>query len=402
IRYKDLVLNVTYREENDEQTGHITKMVIDSRDRTKFPGVEVVADDGTVLATYSIPSRAQIIVDENDLVGVGSKLVKMPRDLGRTRDITGGLPRVTELFEARSPQNPAIVSEIDGIVMKDPKPKRGAITIYVTSLDGQTKKEYSAPAGRYVLVQDGDLVRSGERLTEGATNPHDILAIKGSGAVQEYLTNEIQEVYRMQGVKINDKHIEVIVRQMLQKVRVTDSGDAKFLENDQVDRILFNDENERLKSCVVITDKNDSRFKQGEVVTKKRFKEVNDDLTKKSKKPAKARKAEPAIAEPLLLGITQASLTTESWLSAASFQETTRVLSDASAAAKIDTMRGLKENIILGQLIPAGTGLRKYQDMLVTSDVGNIFGTSAIIPDEREAEPVFAPLKKPSRSKATV
>ncbi|MBL7975476.1 MAG: DNA-directed RNA polymerase subunit beta', partial [Candidatus Kapabacteria bacterium] len=403
VRYKDLVLNVTYREENDEQTGHIAKMVIDSRDKTKFPAIEIVAEDGTVLRSYSIPSRAQIIVDENETVSVGTKLVKMPRDLGRTRDITGGLPRVTELFEARSPQNPAVIAEIDGIVMKDPKPKRGAITIYVTSLDGQTKKEYSAPAGRYILVQDGDLVRSGDRLTEGATNPHDILAIKGNNAVQEYLTNEIQEVYRMQGVKINDKHIEIIVRQMLQKVRVTDGGDARFLENDQVDRILFNDENEYLKNCVVITDKGESKFKVGEVVPKKRFKETNDELTKKGKKGAKARKAEPAIAESLLLGITQASLTTESWLSAASFQETTRVLSDASASAKIDIMRGLKENIILGQLVPAGTGLRRYQDMIVKSDVGNIFGTSAILPElpqEEEPAPII-PLRRGPKPKAT-
>ncbi len=402
VRYKDLVLNVTYREENDEQTGHIAKMVIDSRDKTKFPAIEIVADDGTVLATYSIPSRAQIIVDENELLGIGGKLVKMPRDLGRTRDITGGLPRVTELFEARSPQNPAVIAEIDGIISKDPKPKRGAITIYVTSLDGQTRKEYSAPSGRYILVQDGDLVRAGERLTEGAINPHDILAIKGTAAVQSYLTNEIQEVYRMQGVKINDKHIEIIVRQMLQKVRITDGGDSRYLENDQIDRILFNDENEHLKSCVVITDKADSKLKLGEVVTRKRLKEVNDELTKKEKKTAKARKAEPAIAEPLLLGITQASLTTESWLSAASFQETTRVLSDASASAKIDHMHGLKENIILGQLIPAGTGLRRYQEMLVKSSVGNIFGIDAILPEITSEEPApIIPLKRTTK-KATV
>ncbi len=397
VRYKDLVLNVTYREENDEQTGHIAKMVIDSRDKTKFPAIEIVDDSGNVLTSYSIPSRAQIIVDENERLGVGGKLVKMPRDLGRTRDITGGLPRVTELFEARSPQNPAVIAEIDGIVQKDPKPKRGAITIYVTSLDGQTRKEYSAPSGRYILVQDGDLVRAGERLTEGAINPHDILAISGTAAVQSYLTNEIQEVYRMQGVKINDKHIEIIVRQMLQKVRVTDGGDSRYLENDQIDRIAFNDENEYLKNCVVITEKGDTKFKFGEVVSKKRFKEANDEATKKEKKPAKSRKAEPSIAGPLLLGITQASLTTESWLSAASFQETTRVLSDASASAKVDHMHGLKENIILGQLIPAGTGLRRYQDMLVKSEAGNIFGTEAIVPDAVVEETPIIPVKRAAK-----
>ncbi|MEY2719846.1 MAG: DNA-directed polymerase subunit beta [Bacteroidota bacterium] len=392
VRYRDLVSNLTFKEAIDEQTGHTTKIVIDSRDRTKSPAIEIVDDDGVLIQSYIIPSRAQIVVDDGDIVSVGSKLVKMPRDLGRLRDITGGLPRVTELFEARAPQAPSAVTEIDGIVSID-KPKRGSRVISVTSLDGEMKRDYSVPIGRHVLVQEGDLVRAGDRLTEGAINPHDILHIKGINEVQAYLVNEIQEVYRMQGVKINDKHIEVIVRQMLQKVRVTDAGDSGFLEGDQTDRMRFSDENERLRGCVVVTDPGDSKMKLGQIIDKKVLREINVELKKKEKAAAKSRNAEPAIGEPLLLGITQASLTTESWLSAASFQETTRVLADASAAAKVDKLLGLKENIILGQLVPAGTGLRAYQEMLVASDVGNIFGPDAIIPqvaeeDETQRRPV--------------
>ncbi len=373
IRYRDLIHNVTYREVNDEQTGHITKIVIDSKDRTKIPLIEVIDDTGQVLKSYNIPSRAQLRVDDNDLVSVGSSLVKIPRDLGRTRDITGGLPRVTELFEARSPQNPAIVSDIDGIISFD-KMKRGQRVIVVTSQDEKTRIEYSVPVGRYILVQEGDFVRTSDRLTEGSINPHDILRIKGANAVQEYLVNEIQEVYRMQGVKINDKHIEVIVRQMLQKVKIVESGDSSLLENDNVDRQDFNDENNRLKNMVLITDKGDSKYNEGYLVQRKKVKEINNELKKKDLRLVEFTPSEPAIGDPVLLGITQASLTTTSWLSAASFQETTRVLSEASVAAKVDNLEGLKENIIIGQLIPAGTGLRSYQEMTVNSEIGNIFG----------------------------
>ncbi|MGC9078582.1 MAG: DNA-directed RNA polymerase subunit beta' [Candidatus Kapaibacteriota bacterium] len=372
VRFKDMVHNITYREVNDEQTGHITKVVIESRDKNKQPTIEILDENGNVLRAYSIPVKAQLRVEEDEFVGVGTPLVKIPRDLGRMRDITGGLPRVTELFEARAPQNPAIVSEIDGIVSFD-KVKRGQRTMKVTSLDGKTTKEYNIPFGKYILVQDGDFVRAGDRLTDGDINPHDILRIKGPNAVQEYLVNEIQEVYRMQGVKINDKHIEIIVRQMLQKYRIVEPGDSKFIENDYVDRIRIIDENEKLKKQVVITDKGDSKFKVGQIITKDKFREVNQDLRKKGKKVAQARPAEPAIAEPVLLGITQASLETESWLSAASFQETTRVLSEAAVQAKVDYLYGLKENIILGQLVPAGTGLKRYQDIIIKSEVGNIF-----------------------------
>ncbi|MFA6571950.1 MAG: DNA-directed RNA polymerase subunit beta', partial [Bacteroidota bacterium] len=374
IRYRDLIPNITYREINDEQTGHITKVVVETRDRTKSPTIEVVDDDGKILKFYNIPTKAQIRVEDDDLVGIGTPLVKIPRDLGRMRDITGGLPRVTELFESRAPQNPSVVSEIDGLVSFE-KMKRGQRIIMVTSLDEKTKTEYSVPIGKYILVQETDFVRAGDRLTEGSINPHDILRIKGPNAVQEYLVNEIQEVYRMQGVKINDKHIETIVRQMLQKSRVIDSGDSPFLENEHVDKIRFLDENDMLKNQVVITDSGDSKQKVGSLVSKRKIREINAELKKKGKSGASFRTAEPATAEPILLGITQASLTTESWLSAASFQETTRVLSDASVAAKIDYLVGLKENIILGQLIPAGTGLRSYQEMIVTSEIGNIFGS---------------------------
>lgn len=373
VRFVDLLHNITYREVNDEQTGHITKVVIDSRDRSKLPSIDIINDEGLVLKSYSIPSRAQIRVEDNETVTVGFSIAKIPRDLGRTRDITGGLPKVTELFEARAPQNTAIVSDIDGYISYD-KPKRGLRTIVVTSEDGKTTKEYSIPAGKYVLVQETDFVKAGSRLSEGAINPHDILRIKGPNAVQEYLVNEIQEVYRMQGVKINDKYIEIIVRQMLQKVRIVDSGDSSLIENDNVDKLQLLDENQKLKNMVVVENKGDTKYNEGGLYSRKQVNTANKDMKNKGKIPATIRQAEPAISEPVLLGITQASLTTESWLSAASFQETTKVLSDASIASKVDQLIGLKENIILGQLIPAGTGLRKYQEMYISSQVGNIFG----------------------------
>ncbi len=388
VQYKDLIPNVTYSEVNDEQTGHITKVVIDSRDRTKSPTIEIVDKDDKVIRTYNIPSRAQLRVENNETIGTGTQLVKIPRDMGRTRDITGGLPRVTELFEARSPQNPAIVTEIDGIVSFE-KPKRNQRVVKITSLDEKTEAEYLVPVGRHILVQEKDFIRAGDRISEGSINPHDILKIKGPNAVQEYLVNEIQEVYRMQGVKLNDKHIEVIVRQMLQKVKIIDSGDTHMLENDNFDKIKFIDDNEAVKSLVVVTDKGDSNYNENFLYPRRKVKQVVKDLTKKGKTPPEYRVAEPSIGEPILLGITQASLKTESWLSAASFQQTTAVLSDASISAKVDYLKGLKENIILGQLIPAGTGLRKYQDMHIASTIGNIFGHNPK-PLEEEEEKIEA------------
>jgi DNA-directed RNA polymerase subunit beta' len=375
VRYRDLRLNITYREQVDEQTGHLLKVVIEPRERGLTPRIEIVDDSGKVVHTEIIPARAHLMVEDGDAVDAGDILAKIPREIRQLQDITGGLPRVIELFEARAPRNPAVVAEIDGVVSLRLGEGRdqGKRIIKITSHDGLTEKEYKVPVSRHILVQDGDIVRAGERLTEGAINPHDILRIQGIQAVQEYLLQEIQRVYRMQGVSIADKYVEIIIRQMLQKVQIVSSGDSMFLEGDTVDRLVFQEENERLKNSVVITDAGDSKFHVGEVVLRRKFREAVLELQKKGKRPPKARDAEPATAEPILLGITEAALSTESWLSAASFQETTRVLTEAALAAKVDRLRGLKENIILGQLIPAGTGQRLYQDMLVESAVPSLW-----------------------------
>ncbi len=364
IKYQDLKENLTFREEPDEQTGHIQKVVIDSREKTLSPSITVIGKKSQKLANYIIPTRAHIVVENGETIKAGTVLVKIPRDIGKTRDITGGLPRVTELFEARSPADPAIVSEIDGVV-RFGQQKRGSREILVRSHDGKDERSYLVPLGKHVLVQDNDVIRAGERLSDGAIDPHDILKIKGVGAVQEYLVNEIQEVYRMQGVKINDKHIEVIVRQMLNKVRVIDPGDTKFLEGDVVDKLSFNTENEDLTDKVVVTNKGDAKVKNGQIVVKKAVKEINSELRKKTKKIAESRDADPGTSEPILLGITQAALSTDSFISAASFQETTKVLTDAAIESKVDHLLGLKENVIMGHLIPAGTGLKKFRDILV-------------------------------------
>ncbi len=365
IKYQDLKENVTYREEPDEQTGHIQKVVIDSRDRTLSPSIVITDAKGKKTASYIIPTRAHIIVDDGQEIAAGTVLVKIPRDIGKNRDITGGLPRVTELFEARSPQDPAIVSEVDGIVSFGAQ-KRGSREVVVTSHDGKDIRKYPVPLGKHVLVQENDVVRAGERLSDGSIDPHDILRIKGVREVQEYLVNEIQEVYRIQGVKINDKHIEVIVRQMMQKLRVTNSGDTKFLEGDYVDKLKFEQENEELRDKVVIISKGDSKFKNGQIQLKKKVRETNGELRKKSKKVIEYKDAEPATSEPVLLGITSAALSTDSFISAASFQETTKVLTDAAIEGRVDSLLGLKENVIMGHLIPAGTGLKYFKDIIVT------------------------------------
>ncbi len=366
VQYVDMKENLTYREESDEQTGHIQKVVIDSRDKTLVPSIAVINAKGQKVASYPVPTRAHLSVDDGETIQPGSILVKIPRDIGKTRDITGGLPRVTELFEARHPSDPAVVGEIDGIVSIG-QTKRGSREIFVQSHDGQDKRTYLIPLGKHLLIQEGDVIRAGERLCAGAIDPHDILRIKGTTAVQEYLVNEIQEVYRMQGVKINDKHIEVIVRQMMQKVRIVDQGDTKYLEGDHIDKSKLHDENDSLFEKVVVTSKGDSKFKNAQVISRKTEREVNIDLKKKNKKVIEARDSLPATSEPILLGITQASLTTDSWISAASFQETTKVLTDAAIEAKLDHLLGLKENVIMGHLIPAGTGQKKYRDILVQS-----------------------------------
>ncbi|OGV00557.1 MAG: hypothetical protein A2330_04420 [Ignavibacteria bacterium RIFOXYB2_FULL_36_7] len=278
------------------------------------------------------------------------------------------MPRVTELFEARSPQETAIVSEIEGTI-KFGQRKKGSREISVTAPDGSDEKKYSVPLGKHILVQDGDEIPAGEKITDGPINPHDILKIKGTSAVQEYLVNEIQDVYRLQGVKINDKHIEVIVRQMLQKVKIVSPGDTKFLEEDIVDKNEFIEENNKIISLVCIENKGDSKFKDGQLIPKSKLREINADLKKKDKAPVEVRDAEPATFEHMLLGITQAALSTESFISAASFQETTKVLANAATEAKTDMLLGLKENVVMGHLIPAGTGLRKYSNILLKTEV---------------------------------
>ncbi len=366
VKYVDLKENITYREEPDEQTGHIQKVVIDSRDRSLSPTTVILNKKGEKIGSYIMPTRAHLSVDDGEEIKAGAVLVKIPREIGKTRDITGGLPRVTELFEARSPNDPAIVGEIDGVV-KFGTQKRGSREIIITSHDGKDKRIYSIPLGKHILVQDNDVIRAGERLSDGAIDPHDILRIKGVGAVQEYLVNEIQEVYRMQGVKINDKHTEIIVRQMMQKLRVIDPGDTRFLEADYVDKLKFQGENESMKDKVVIISKGDTKFKNGQLVLKKKVRETNGELRKKGKKVAEYHDAEPATSEPVLLGITQAALSTDSFISAASFQETTKVLTDAAIEGKVDYLLGLKENVIMGHLIPAGTGLKKFHNIIVMS-----------------------------------
>jgi DNA-directed RNA polymerase subunit beta' len=386
VTYQDLKEKVTYHEEPDEQTGHIQKVVIDSRDRTLSPSILVVNEKGQKVGNYIIPTRAHLVINDGEFVKAGTILVKIPRDSGKTRDITGGLPRVTELFEARSPSDPAIVSEIDGVVKFGPQ-KRGSREILVSSHDMKDERRYLIPMGKHILVQENDVVRAGERLSDGAIDPHDILRIKGVAEVQQYLVNEIQEVYRMQGVKINDKHIEIIVRQMMQKVHIVDPGDSRFLEDDYIDGTLVNEENERIKDMSVVTSKGDSKYKNNQLAAKKKIREINTDLKKRSKKVVEFRDAEPATSEPVLLGITQAALSTDSFVSAASFQETTKVLTDAAIEGKVDHLLGLKENVIMGHLIPAGTGLKKFRNIIVLPNEAQE-ALPVVVEEKVEPEPV--------------
>lgn len=367
IKYHDMEEGKQYELVKDEQTGHFQKTVIESKDKTKSPTIQIVTPNGgKISSSYLIPAKANLLVDDGVDVKAGMIMVKIPRESGKTRDITGGLPRVTELFEARSPNDPAKIAEIDGKVEVG-KISRGSRELTLKSLDGSKSIDYRIPIGKHILVRSGDTVLAGEALTGGAYDPIDILKIKGVSEVQEYLVNEIQEVYRIQGVKINDKHIEIIVRQMLQKVKVTSPGDTNFLEGDIIHKNYFSDENEKLKGMVVVSDKGDSdAVLVGELLPKKAVKEMNTLLKKKNKTGIKVRDAVPATADAVLLGITQTSLTTDSFISAASFQETTRVLTDAAIKGKVDYLLGLKENVIIGQLIPAGTGLKKYRDLLVS------------------------------------
>ena len=364
IKFENITEGFTYRDEADEQTGHREKVVIESKDKTRIPTIILAGVKDNKM--YNLPVGSHIIIEEGIEVKAGHVLVKIPRVLGKLKDITGGLPRVTELFEARNPGNPAIVCEIDGIVAFG-NIKRGNREIVVESKDGMVKK-YLVPLTRQILVQDSDFVKAGSPLSDGQIAPADILAIRGPFAVQEYVVNEIQEVYRLQGVKINDKHIEVIVRQMMKKVEIVDAGDTKFLEEDLEDRYDFIQENDRIYDKKVVTEAGESAtLKAGQIVTLRELREENSILRRADKKVVEVRDAKPATARPVLLGITKASLGVQSWISAASFQETTKVLSQAAIQGKVDLMLGLKENVITGHLIPAGTGQKEFDKLIVGS-----------------------------------
>ena len=366
IQYRNLSENVNYRVDIDEQSGLEDKVIIESRDRAKVPEVDIVDANGQVLITYALPVGAHLIFADGDDVKVGDTLVKIPRATGGAGDITGGLPRVTELFEARNPSNPAIVSEIDGEVHFG-KVKRGNREISVTSKLGEVKK-YLVPLSKQILVQENDVVRAGTPLSDGAITPADILNIMGPTAVQEYIVNEVQDVYRMQGVKINDKHFEVIVRQMMRKVTILDPGDTAFLEQQVVDKREFMDENDRIWGKKVVTDAGDSEeLKPGQIITARRLRDENSALKRRDLRTVTVRDAIPATSEQILQGITRAALQTSSFISAASFQETTKVLNEAAIQGKTDYLQGMKENVICGHLIPAGTGLREYENLVVGS-----------------------------------
>jgi len=366
IEFDAIIEGVTFREESDEQTGHREKVIIDTRDKTKNPSIRIVDNKGKDIKGYNIPVGAHIAVDDGDKVKMGQVIVKIPRAIGKTRDITGGLPRVTELFEARNPSNPAVVTEIDGVVTLGGV-KRGNREIIIESKDGQIKK-YMVPLSKHILVQDNDFIKAGMPLSDGAISPADILSIKGPSAVQEYLVNGIQEVYRLQGVKINDKHFEVIVHQMMRKAYIVDSGDTRFLEQESVDNFDFNEENDYIYDKKVVVDAGDSvNLKPGQIVTLRKLRDENSVLKRKDLRPVQARNAVSATSSPVLQGITRASLGTKSFISAASFQETTKVLNEAAISAKRDNMLGLKENVIVGHLIPCGTGMRVYDHIKVGS-----------------------------------
>ncbi len=363
VSFSGMEEGITFREESDEQTGHREKVISESKDKKKIPTIHI-GNPKKEGKSYNLPVGAHVVVHEADDVKQGDAIVKIPRVLGKNKDITGGLPRVTELFEARNPSNPAVVSAIDGVVSFG-KIKRGNREIKVEAKDGVTKK-YLVPLTRHILVQEGDFIKAGASLSEGAIAPKNILEIEGAHAVQSYLVNEIQEVYRLQGVKLNDKHIEVIVKQMMGKVTIEDPGDTTFLEGDRVSKYDFHEGNDKIFDKKCIEDPGDSEtLRAGQIVTLRQLREENSQLRRADKKLVEYRDAQPATSSPLLLGITRASLGTKSWISAASFQETTKVLSKAAIAGKVDDMSGLKENVITGHQIPAGTGLPEYNDIVV-------------------------------------
>ncbi len=366
LRFKDVQEGVTYRAETDETTGLTEKIITDSKNRSMVPTCDIINSDGEVVGTYNFPVGGHVVVEDGQTIKTGATLVKIPRAVGGAGDITGGLPRVTELFEARNPSNPAVVSEIDGEVTMG-KVKRGNREIIITSKTGDQKK-YLVSLSKQILVQEHDAVRAGTPLSDGVVTPGDILAIKGPTAVQEYIVNEVQDVYRLQGVKINDKHFEIIVRQMMRKVRIDDPGDTTFLEQELVDKLDFAEENDRIWGKKVVTNAGDSeKLKPGQIVTVRRLRDENSILKRRDMKLVQVRDAVPATSTQILQGITRAALGTKSFMSAASFQETTKVLNEAAIRGKSDFLEGMKENVICGHLIPAGTGLRKWEKLIVGS-----------------------------------
>ncbi|HOL81961.1 MAG TPA: DNA-directed RNA polymerase subunit beta' [Ignavibacteriales bacterium] len=363
VQYEDMIPGVTVQNQTDDQTGHVQKIVIDVKDKNYTPSIAVIDKDGNK-KVYNIPFRAILTVEDGEEIEAGTTLAKISKSTAKTRDITGGLPRVTELFEARAPHDAAIISEIDGVVKFGAR-KKGTREVIVVAVDGKDIRTYNIPYGKHILVQDGDEIQAGEKITDGPINPHDILRIKGINEVQNNLVNEIQDVYRLQGVKINDKHIEVIVKQMLRKVKIKNPGDTKFIEEDLVDASLVQAENQKMLRLYYVEDPSASKLKKGYIITALKVKETNAELRAKGLPELVVRETRGAEFENVLLGITNAALTTESFLSAASFQETTKVLTNAAVKGKIDHMVGLKENVQMGNLIPAGTGLKKYKNIIL-------------------------------------
>ncbi|MBR3388934.1 MAG: DNA-directed RNA polymerase subunit beta' [Prevotella sp.] len=366
VKFHDVVEGSTFKAETDETTGLTEKIITDSKDKNRVPTCDIVDSKGTVIGTYNLPVGGHVVVENGQKVKTGTTLVKIPRAVGKAGDITGGLPRVTELFEARNPSNPAIVSEIDGEVAMG-KVKRGNREIVVTSKTGEQRK-YLVSLSKQILVQEHDAVRAGTPLSDGVITPNDILAIKGPTAVQEYIVNEVQDVYRLQGVKINDKHFEIIVRQMMRKVQINDPGDTTFLEQEIVDKLDFADENDRIWGKKIVIDAGDSEnMQKGQIVTARKLRDENSSLKRRDLRPVQVRDTVPATSTQILQGITRAALQTRSFMSAASFQETTKVLNEAAIRGKVDHLEGMKENVITGHLIPAGTGMRQYEKLIVGS-----------------------------------
>ena len=394
LRFNDVVEGQTFRAETDETTGMTERIMTDSKDRTLVPTVDVLDEKDEVLGTYNLPVGGHLNVEDGQTITTGTTLVKIPRAVGGAGDITGGLPRVTELFEARNPSNPAVVSEIDGEVSMG-KVKRGNREIVITSKTGDQRK-YLVSLSKQILVQEHDAVRAGTPLSDGSITPSDILAIKGPTAVQEYIVNEVQDVYRLQGVKINDKHFEIIVRQMMRKVRIEDPGDTTFLSQELVDKLDFAAENDRIWGKKVVTDSGDSDvLRKGQIITLRKWRDENSSLKRRDLKQVEVRDAVPATSTQVLQGITRAALGTKSFMSAASFQETTKVLNEAASRGKVDYLEGMKENVICGHLIPAGTGLRQWQKLIVGSkeDYERMEANKKNILDfaEKDSQPLATP-----------